>query len=130
MNVRDNTGSKAVVVALSGLIALAIAMGIGRFAFTPLLPMMEDDAGLSVVAGGWLASANYAGYLLGALSAMRLPARPARALRAGLVAVCAATLLMGFTESFMGWLVLRALAGVASASGTPPGTFRQPASSA
>src|SRR5262249_7939048 len=65
--------------------------------------------------GGWLASANYAGYLLGALSAMRLAATPARALRTGLVAVCAATLLMGFTESFMGWLVLRALAGVASA---------------
>jgi predicted MFS family arabinose efflux permease len=42
-------------------------MGIGRFAFTPLLPMMQQDAGVSVAAGGWLASANYVGYLAGAL---------------------------------------------------------------
>ncbi len=48
-------------LALAGLAALAVAMGIGRFAFTPLLPMMQQDAGLSVAAGGWLASANYAG---------------------------------------------------------------------
>ncbi|HEX7045817.1 MAG TPA: YbfB/YjiJ family MFS transporter, partial [Burkholderiales bacterium] len=49
-------------VAAVGLVALAIAMGIGRFAFTPILPMMQEDAGLSVAAGGWLASANYLGY--------------------------------------------------------------------
>jgi hypothetical protein len=53
--------------ALVGLAALAIGMGIGRFAFTPILPMMQAE-GLSLAAGGWLASANYAGYLAGALS--------------------------------------------------------------
>src|SRR5262245_29121007 len=102
-------------VALSGLLALAIAMGIGRFAFTPLLPMMQDDAGVSLAAGGWLASANYAGYLLGALMAMRLPMAAASALRAGLAAVGITTLLMGCTDSFAAWTVLRALAGLASA---------------
>ena len=51
-------------VAFAGLAALAVAMGIGRFAFTPILPMMQDDAGLSIADGGWLASANYAGYLV------------------------------------------------------------------
>src|SRR6266849_1091103 len=60
------------VVALAGLTALAVAMGIGRFAFTPVLPMMQIDAGLSVAAGGWLASVNYVGSLLGALAAMAL----------------------------------------------------------
>jgi len=43
-------------------------MGIGRFAFTPILPMMQLDAGLDIDRGGWLASANYAGYLAGGLS--------------------------------------------------------------
>ena len=61
-------------VAFAGLAALAVAMGIGRFAFTPMLPMMQDDAGVSLAQGGYLASANYLGYLAGALWAMR-PAR-------------------------------------------------------
>lgn len=102
-------------VALSGLVALATAMGIGRFAFTPLLPMMQDDAGLSVAAGGWLASVNYAGYLLGALTAMRLPIGPVAAVRTGLAAVGVTTLMMGCTDSFAAWAVLRTVAGAASA---------------
>ncbi len=60
----------AAAVALAGLVALAVAMGIGRFAFTPILPMMQEDAGVSIAMGGWLASSNYLGYLLGALSVM------------------------------------------------------------
>ncbi len=42
----------ALRIALAGALALAVAMGIGRFAFTPILPMMQDDAGLTIVAGG------------------------------------------------------------------------------
>ena len=47
----------APTVALAGLASLAVAMGIGRFAFTPILPMMQDDYRLSVGEGGWLAAA-------------------------------------------------------------------------
>ena len=72
-------------IALAGLAALAVAMGIGRFAFTPLLPMMQSDGGLSLAAGGWLAAANYLGYLFGALSAGFFP-RSGRAIRVGLLA--------------------------------------------
>src|SRR5882672_8613428 len=102
-------------VAFIGLAALAVAMGIGRFAFTPILPMMREDAGLSVAAGGWLASANYLGYLIGALSAIGLRVRPASAVRAGLLAIGLSTLAMGLEHRFLAWAALRAVAGIASA---------------
>ncbi|HEY8609057.1 MAG TPA: YbfB/YjiJ family MFS transporter [Noviherbaspirillum sp.] len=104
-----------VAKALAGLVALAVAMGIGRFAFTPVLPMMLQDAGLSLAGGGLLASANYLGYLLGALSAMVIPTRPERAIRFGLLAIAASTLAMAAPLPYAGWLVLRLLAGMASA---------------
>src|SRR5574339_690392 len=103
------------ITALAGLLALALAQGIGRFAFTPILPMMQDDAGVSLAQGGWLAAANYLGYLAGALWAMVQRARADHAIRAGLAITTGATLAMAFTESFSLWLALRALAGVASA---------------
>jgi len=102
-------------VAFTGLAALAVAMGIGRFAFTPLLPMMQADADLSVAEGGWLASANYLGYLIGALSVIGLRLRPASAIRAGLLAIGLATLAMGLEYDFLAWAALRAIAGIASA---------------
>src|SRR3989475_3100 len=101
-------------IALAGLASLAVAMGIGRFAFTPLLPMMQADSGLSLAAGGWLASANYFGYLLGALSAGFFVRSPLL-IRAGLLAIAAATLAMGFTHQLAVWAALRLAAGTASA---------------
>src|SRR5690349_18529952 len=96
-------------VAFGGLVALAVAVGIGRFAFTPILPMMLEDAGLSVADGGWLASANYVGYLLGALTAIRVRLRPAAVIRGGLVVTGLATLAMGSVgHAFAAWVVLRA----------------------
>ncbi len=94
---------------------LALAMGIGRFAFTPLLPMMQQDAGLSVAQGGWLASANYLGYLAGALWAGAMRARAATAIRAGLAVIGLATLGMALDAGMLAWAALRAAAGVASA---------------
>lgn len=101
--------------ALAGLAALAVAMGIGRFAFTPVLPMMLQDAGLSIASGGLLASANYLGYLIGALSAMVVRVPPERAIRSGLLAIGIVTLAMGLPAPFAVWLALRLAAGVASA---------------
>ncbi len=101
--------------AMAGLAALAVAMGIGRFAFTPILPMMLQDASLSIAEGRWLASANYVGYLLGALSAMALRIRPEHAIRAGLLAIGLLTLAMGWPLPIAAWMLLRLLAGMASA---------------
>jgi MFS family permease len=107
--------SSGAAVAACGLVALAIAMGIGRFAFTPLLPLMQAESGLSLQAGGWLASANYAGYLAGALAAARLAVQPVPAIVTGLLAIAATTIAMGVTDTLAVWLLLRTAAGVASA---------------
>jgi hypothetical protein len=74
-------------VCTAGFIALAVAMGIGRFAFTPVLPLMIHAGSADVASGGWLAAANYAGYLVGALSAARVRLAPQRLTMAALVAI-------------------------------------------
>jgi predicted MFS family arabinose efflux permease len=99
----------------AGILALAIAMGIGRFAFTPLLPLMREERLLTVTEGGFLASVHFLGYWLGALGAARIAWSPKWTLRLSLLAIGAATLAMGLTERFALWLVLRWLAGVCSA---------------
>ena len=112
-------------VALAGLVSLAVAMGIGRFAFTPLLPMMLHDGVIDLHAASWLASANYLGYLAGALLCTFQPWIWARAqrlppvngpwlVRAGLVATGLLTLGMALPLPAL-WPLLRFAAGVASA---------------
>jgi len=105
----------ALRIAFAGMAALAMAMGIGRFAFTPILPMMQDDAGLTVVSGGYLASANYLGYLAGSLLATRLRVRDDVAVLGSMLLIGIATLLMGLTDEYSAWLLLRLVAGIANA---------------
>jgi hypothetical protein len=92
-------------------------MGIGRFANTPILPLMTAHAGLTPHAAAHLATANYAGYLAGALAgtfSTRL-ARSATALRISLVVLVATVAAMPLTSNLMAWGVLRTVAGFASA---------------
>ena len=105
--------SAALPTALAGLAALAISQGIGRFAMTPILPMMQQE-GLSLAQGGWLAAANYLGYLAGALSTIWLNVGASLAIRSALLTIALSTLAMGLVDGFVVWLVLRMLAGVAS----------------
>ena len=112
-------------IALAGLVSLAVAMGIGRFAFTPILPMMLSDGVVDLPGASWLASANYLGYMLGAIFCTlqpwiwaRLRWLPALAfsslMRAGLLATGALTLAMAWHFA-AAWPVLRLAAGVTSA---------------
>ncbi|HET7301357.1 MAG TPA: YbfB/YjiJ family MFS transporter [Oleiagrimonas sp.] len=102
--------------ALIGMTTLALALGIGRFVLTPLLPLMQADSHLSLVAGGWLASVNMIGYLLGALLCALWTLPPRASLRVGAVVVTMATLGMGLSTHLDMWLTWRFLAGVASAA--------------
>ncbi|MBC7471193.1 MAG: YbfB/YjiJ family MFS transporter [Ramlibacter sp.] len=112
-------------IAAAGLVSLAIAMGIGRFAFTPLLPMMLADGVLDLPTASWLASANYFGYLVGALLCtfqpwiwQRLGSPPPLAapvvVRGGLVATALLTLGMALNAP-AAWPFLRFAAGITSA---------------
>lgn len=117
--------SAGLSVALTGLLALAVAMGIGRFAFTPLLPLMLEEGQVGLAGASWLASANYLGYLFGALLCMLLPLLRRRLpwrgwpsqrslIRAGLLFTALLTLGMALPWPAL-WTSLRFLAGVASA---------------
>ncbi|MHB1056310.1 MAG: YbfB/YjiJ family MFS transporter [Rhodanobacter sp.] len=101
--------------ALAGMAVLALALGIGRFAFTPLLPLMQASSGLSLVDGGWLASINNVGYMLGALACIGLPLPQRLALRGGTFLLALATLGMGLAASLPWWMLCRFAAGVGAA---------------
>ncbi|UUX96164.1 YbfB/YjiJ family MFS transporter [Aquabacterium sp. J223] len=112
-------------LALGGLVALGVAMGIGRFAFTPLLPMMLAERSVDLPGASLLASANYLGYLVGALACTFQPwvwrrfgwtaaVNGPALVRAGLVATVLLTLGMALHWP-AAWPWLRFAAGVASA---------------
>ncbi|MCB4802858.1 putative MFS family arabinose efflux permease [Methylobacterium brachiatum] len=105
-------------VVASGLVALAVAMGIGRFAFTPLMPLMMRDGTLTAAAGAEWAAANYGGYLVGALTASWFAGNPRRGLLLSLAGVALTTVAMaavGHDAPAALGAGLRALAGVFSA---------------
>lgn len=93
--------------------ALAVAMGIGRFAFTPILPLMIQEGTVHLAQTAWLSSSNYIGYLVGALSLLKSKRHPLFVVL-GLTLVTLTTWLASLS-SFDWLLVLRFLAGVASA---------------
>jgi MFS family permease len=111
----DDADRRARAAALACMVGLAVVLGVGRFAFTPLLPLMLADGSIGLKAGGWLASANYAGYFVGAVSCAALRVAPARMVRVGLVATVLLTAAMGIGHLLPVWLAVRFVAGVVSA---------------
>lgn len=102
---------------LACLLALVVAMGVGRFSLTPQLPHLIREGQLDLTGAGLLAAANYLGYLVGALDA--LFAREARQARlrllVGLWACFGLTLASVWAEGFWPHALLRFGLGVASA---------------
>ncbi|WP_272994210.1 YbfB/YjiJ family MFS transporter [Paraglaciecola agarilytica] len=102
--------------AIDAALVMAVGMGFGRFAYTALYPHMVQDDVLSLSGGSLAASANYAGYLIGALVAIR--ARPANSYHFCLwatagTAACLAVLAL--IETTWAIVVVRGIAGVFSA---------------
>jgi MFS family permease len=104
-----------VAVALAGILSLAVAMGVGRFAFTPLLPLMLREGHIDLAAGGWIAAANYAGYWVGALTASRMRWSASVLGMVALIATAILTAAMALPLGAWTWAVLRFAAGIASA---------------
>lgn len=106
-------------LALGGMVALAVVMGFGRFAYTPILPVMMADLGLSTTMAGIIASANFAGYLAGAMaaSAPRRKGTPWDNLFYGLILCTLTTLVLFWVKNPTQLVVLRFVTGFASAFG-------------
>lgn len=100
-----------------GILALAIALGVSRFAYTPLMPLMQQQARFADDFAGLLASANYAGYLIGALWAAWTSKSTGRAgrLRIHLILTITTVLGMGLSDHTGVWFALRFFSGFTSA---------------
>ncbi|MCK7612777.1 YbfB/YjiJ family MFS transporter [Roseibium sediminicola] len=106
-----------VALAFGGLFALAAAMGIGRFVYTPILPFMGDALRLPADDAGLIASANFVGYLAGALmgASRSLPGSPRFWFLGGLMTSALTSAAMAMTTALAAFLAIRFLSGIASA---------------
>lgn len=108
----------------AGIFSLVLVMGVARFAYTPLLPLMQEQAGLGVAEAGWLAAINYAGYLSGAIIASLISdlVLKDRLYRIGMVLAIVSTAVMGLTTDVTVWALSRYVAGLSTATGMLLGT--------
>ncbi|MER2192941.1 MAG: YbfB/YjiJ family MFS transporter [Solibacillus sp.] len=101
-------------VVFGGILFLIVAMGISRFAFTPILPFMRVDEDMTLGAGGWLASSNYIGYFIGALGAAFITKNKKHFLLLNVLFNISSIVLMGVINQYSIWLLLRFIAGLTS----------------
>ena len=107
----------AITAALGGLCAIAAAIGVGRFVYTPILPPMMALLGLGKSQAGLIASANFLGYLVAALFAATptLPGTGRHWLFGALAVSALTTAAMGLADTMAAFLTLRFIGGAASA---------------
>lgn len=102
---------------VGGVFSLVIAMGIGRFSYTVILPYMQETFAFSRATAGFLATSNYLGYLVGALVAGRLQIGDKRIpfLQLALIISMLTTGFMSSVDALIVWYALRFISGVMSA---------------
>lgn len=109
------SANKAYKQLLLGMLSLFIVMAIGRFSYTPILPFMQKATHLTNENAGLLATVNYLGYLIGAMIPTFLILKSKVIdLKIYLLINIFSVLLMGVTQGFIIWNVLRFLAGITS----------------
>lgn len=104
-------------LALAGLAGTLLGVGLGRFAYTPLLPALIGEGWVDAAGGALLGAANLTGYLLGAITAARMGRvfGPVPVLRAAMLAVACSLLACAWNGGML-WLGFwRLLAGMAGA---------------
>ena len=111
-------------VIAGGICSLLLTVGMARFAYTPMIPHMQAEAGLGILDSGWLATTNYLGYMTGAALAAWIddPRWRLRLYTVGLLLGVISTLAMGNTTSVTLWALWRYLGGLSGAAGMLLGT--------
>ena len=107
----------SITPAIGGFVALAAAIGIGRFVYTPILPEMIASLGWAKSEAGLIASSNFLGYLVGAFitTLPTVSAQPRRWLLVMLTVSAASTMGMALDGSIGLLIAMRFIGGVASA---------------
>ena len=106
-------------VIAGGVCGLMLTLGLARFAYTPLLPVMQLQTGLGDAAAGALAAVNYAGYMSGALAVAWLDdvRWRHRFYSMGLWLALVVTAAMGLSAWWPAWALWRYIGGLCGASG-------------
>lgn len=99
-------------------LAATVGLGIGRFAYSLVLPDMREDLGWSYSAAGFMNTINAVGYLAGALVASRLIQRVgwSAAIRGGTLACVAALAVCALTGNFIALSLARLVLGIGAAA--------------
>ncbi len=113
------TATDRLKVLFAGICSLILTLGIARFAYTPLLPVLQSQTGLNDADAGNLAAINYLGYLAGVLLASTTTslARKDMYYRVGMVLGVVSTAAMALTDQFLWWSLFRFIQGLAATSG-------------
>lgn len=106
-------------VYIAGICSLIVTAGVARFSYTSLLPLMQSTAGLTEVGGGWLATINYLGYLVGVLIVSKLNNIKHKYVlyRLYLVLAVLTTAAMALTTDIYLWAILRFVSGICTSAG-------------
>ena len=112
-----NKTNNVAILILTGIAALTIAVGIGRFSYTPILPYMISELNLTTTEAGLIASSNYLGYLLGSLIPI-FPQFPKNIRSIFIYSIFISIIslfAMGLTNTFEVFILIRFIHGIFSA---------------
>lgn len=114
----NNTLTKSQVY-FAGICSLVVTVGVARFSYTPLLPIMQAEAGLTETGGGWLATVNYIGYMIGVLIAANLNNLHHKYLLQKLYLVLSVltSAAMVISNDLYTWSFMRLVAGICASGG-------------